>query len=303
MENHAQPLVSVVVATNRVGPYLREALESVAAQTWPRIEVVVVDDGSPEPDAVESAARVVAGARVLHIPASGVAVARNIGVAATTGEYLVFLDDDDRWRPERIERHLAAMADAPDVVVTYCGMQTIDSAGEKVLVPADQVQVASRLDVARRRTGIILPNVVMRRDAFFTVGGFHSRLRLAQDFDLILRLAEYGDFLFVPETLVDYRASTQNVTRRYRELTAFIRQILTVHELSASARGDAELSAALQESLRKNDRFAWWSAGRAAKASLGERKPAAAFGAMWWALRTAPSGLFDGLRRRITGDR
>lgn len=297
------PLVSVVVATNRAGPYLREALESVAAQTWPFVEVIVVDDGSPDPGQVAEAVSVVPGGRVIRQRPSGVSVARNAGAAASRGEYLAFLDDDDRWHPERLRAQVAVLEAEPDAVASYCGIQTIDATGDRVIAPADQVAVDSRLDIARRRTGILIGNLVLRRRDFASVGGFHTAIRLAEDLDLVLRLAERGGFVFVPGAYVDYRAYGENSTRRHRELTRSIRQVIRLHRWSAVERGDRDLVAALDESLRKNDRFAWWGAGRAARTAIRDGRPSAVIWELGWALRTAPRGLLDGLVRRARGVR
>jgi glycosyltransferase involved in cell wall biosynthesis len=299
------PLVSVVIATNRAGPYLSEALASVSVQTYPSVEVIVVDDGSPEPDLVAAAAAEVPGSVLIRQKASGVSVARNIGTAHARGELLAFLDDDDRWHPDRLAAQTATLLGEPDAVVSYCGMRTIDDRGA-VLVEADQVAITDRTDVARRTTGIILPNLLMRRDAFHAVGGFHSGIRFAEDLDLVLRLAERGPVAFEPRALVDYRAHAHNTTSRHRALTRGIDHVLRLHEWSARERGDRELVAALRDSLRKNERFAWWSAGRAARAALRDRRPARALGELGWALATAPRGLLDGAARRVrrsSGDR
>ncbi len=142
--------VSVVVATNRGGAFLTEALESVLAQTYAAAELVVVDDGSPEPDALRGiveAIRVEEGAprpRVVRRAPSGVSAARNAGVKETTGDLVAFLDDDDRWHPDRLRRHVEAMTARPDVVLSYCAMRTID---------ADGVEL-SRPTSVRRPTGV-----------------------------------------------------------------------------------------------------------------------------------------------------
>ncbi|NYE18728.1 glycosyltransferase family 2 protein [Microbacterium immunditiarum] len=295
------PLVSVVVATNRAGEHLGEALDSVAAQTHPAVELIVVDDGSADPDAVAAIVSRASNARLLRQPPTGVSAARNRGAGEARGELLTFLDDDDRWHPERLARHAAVHVDDPDAVASYCGIQTIDATGERVLAPADQVAVASTADIARRRTGILLGNLVMRRDRFAEVGGFDEGLRLAEDYDLILRLAQLGRFAFVPGALVDYRSYGENSTIRHRELVASIDEIVRRHERAARESGDDELVAALRDSARKNDRFAWWSAGRAARRALGERHPLRAVSEVWWALRTAPLGLVDGVARRVRG--
>ena len=291
-------LVSVVVATNRTGPFLQEALSSVRAQTHPAIEVIVVDDGSPRPETVVAAAEVVPEARVVRQAPAGPSVARNVGAAHASGRFLAFLDDDDRWDPDRIAACVARLEARPDAVLAYCGMRTIDADG-RVLGGPEQIAIAGRLDVARRRTGIILPNVLIRTEAFAAVGGFHSRIRLAEDLDLVLRLAEQGSFAFEPRALVDYRAHDGNTTRRHRELVRGIDEVLRLHRWAAEERQDAALVAALAESIRKNDRFAWWGAGRAARSALARGRPGVAVAELGWALRTAPLGLLDGARRRI----
>lgn len=293
-----EPLVSVVVATNRAGPYLVEALESVAAQTWPRIELIIVDDGSPEPEAVERAAAVVPRARVVRQESAGVARARNYGAELAAGELLAFLDDDDRWHPRRLAEQVAVLQAAPAASASYCRMQTIDASGTRVLAPADQTAVRSHADVAARRTGIIAPNLLVRRDAFHRAGGFRAGLHHAEDLDLVLRLAELGEFVFAPEALVDYRAHSGNTTRRHRVLVAAIDAVLREHRQRARVRGEAELVRAFDESLRRNDRYAWWSAVRAARAGAGEGQLRAAGSELWWAIRTAPWAPLGKLVRR-----
>lgn len=294
----ATPVISVILATNRpAGPFLAEALDSLTAQTESRYQLIVVDDGSPDPGAVRDLACRVPGAVVLRRDGVGPAAARNAAAARADGEWLAFLDDDDRWHPDRLAAQVAQLSARPDAVAGYCGMRTIDADG-KVLVPADQVAVRDRADIARRRTGILLPNLMVRRSVFVEVGGFDGALRLAEDLDLLLRVCERGPILFTPRPLVDYRAHDANVTRRYRELVRAIDGVLRRHRGRAVDAGDEALVAAFDESLAKNARFAWWSAARSARAALRAGRLTAAVGDGWWALRTAPEGLVDRLDPR-----
>jgi glycosyltransferase involved in cell wall biosynthesis len=290
--------VSVIVATNRVSRFLPEALASVVEQTYQPIELVIVDDGSPVARAVESAAHSVNGARTVRIAAAGVSVARNVGVGMTSGTYLVFLDDDDRWLPDRLAAQVAALEADADAVASYCGMQVIDASG-KVVVRSDQWQVDGRLDVARGQGGILLPNLMIRRSEFLAVGGFHSRMSLAEDLDLTLRLATRGRFAFVDRTLTEYRTHTENTTKRTRELAGAIQRIVELHRAEARDRGDQPLVQALTERLRQNERYAWWRAAGSARRSLARGDVRAAVGAIWWALRTQPRGLPGGVWSRL----
>jgi glycosyltransferase involved in cell wall biosynthesis len=295
------PRVAVVVATNRGGPFLEEALRSVVAQTLADWELVVVDDGATDAGAVRGIVDAVDDPRVrlLRIPASGVSRARDLGVEETSGGVLAFLDDDDRWDPRRLELGVAPFDD-PDVVATYCGLRTIDAVGNE-LAAADQREASSPVDVAAGVAGVLAPNVLVRRTAFDAVGGFDARLTLAEDLDLLLGLARRGRFAFVPTTLVDYRYHQGNTTRRYRDLADAIRVIVRERREEARAARDEPLARALAGRDEANDRFAAWSAARAARASwrAGERR--AAVGDLVWAARFAPRAPWLWLRHRVIG--
>lgn len=299
-EADAAPLVSVVVATNRAGPFLAEAIQSVREQTYPNLELIVVDDGSPDPAAVAELVTAYEGARLIRQVPSGVSVARNEGVAAAAGRYLVFLDDDDRWAPERLAHQVAALQANPHAVACYCGMQTIDERG-RVIASADQIAVRDRFDIARRVTGIILPNLMLCSDVFTRVGGFHSGIDLAEDLDLVLRVSAQGDVVFVPKTLTDYRAHADNTTRRHRRLARGIDQVVRFHLASATLRGDDELVDAHRDSLRANRRFAWWSALRSARRAARSGRFGQAASEVFWAVRFAPTAPADAVFRRLRG--
>lgn len=299
----SEPLVSVVVATNRASDYLAEALASVREQTYTNLELIVVDDGSPVPDAISAAVAAVPKAVLLRTAPRGVSAARNAGADAARGQFLAFLDDDDRWHAERVARHVQAHREDASAIASYCGIRTVDASGTRVLAPADQVAVTSRRDVASRRTGILIGNFFVKRAEFEKIGGFDTGIHLAEDLDLILRLSARGRFAFVPGALVDYRAYGANSTGRHRELTASIDDVLRRHRDAARERGEAELVEAFTESIAKNHRFAWWSALRASRAALGRREPVTAASEIWWAARTAPSGLPRAVWRRVRGTR
>jgi glycosyltransferase involved in cell wall biosynthesis len=292
--NPADHSVSVIVATNRGGPFLAEAIESALGQTYSRIEVVVVDDGSSDPASLTAITDRYPTVRVVHQANAGSSVARNNGVAQTSGDLLVFLDDDDRWSPERIARQVAALDAQPDAVASYCGMQTIDADGN-LLVPADQWQVRDVHEILRRRTGIILPNVMVRRTAFQRIGGFHPSFRRAQDLDLVLKLAIEGPFVFVPETLVDYRHHPGNNTRQHHELCRSIDHVVRLHRWAAMEKGRTDLVADHDISLQANRRFAAWSSSRRARELLRRGHFLQAGSEAFWLARFAPTAPLDWL--------
>src|SRR4051794_11272015 len=118
------PLVSVVIPTRDRAGLVAGAVRSALAQTGVEVEVCVVDDGSLEPPNVPADERV----RLVRLPRpAGPAAARNAGLAATTGELVAFLDDDDEWLPGKLERQVAALeAAGPDAVMVACGFEAWD---------------------------------------------------------------------------------------------------------------------------------------------------------------------------------
>ena len=111
------PLVSVIIPAFNPGRFIVEALESVDAQQYPNIEIIVVDDASTDetPNILESMSDHV---RHIRQDRAGASVARNRGILASAGEYVAFLDADDIWHPEKLEIQYVFMRDNPDVVLS-----------------------------------------------------------------------------------------------------------------------------------------------------------------------------------------
>src|SRR5690348_13396065 len=107
------PRVSVVIPSYNSAQYVGAAIESVLVQTVPDVEILVVDDGSKDATR-EVVARYGDRARYLYQENAGVAVARNHGIRESSGEWIGFLDADDTWLPQKLERQLAALAAAPE---------------------------------------------------------------------------------------------------------------------------------------------------------------------------------------------
>ncbi|GAA4720058.1 glycosyltransferase [Isoptericola chiayiensis] len=297
--------ISVVLATNRGAdnPFLAETLASACRQSTEYLELVIVDDGGPREFGPEDLPGAPPRARVVRTPGGGPARARNIGARVVRGDLIAFLDDDDVWEPERLEAHTRAMRADPGLALTYSRMRSVDDEG-RTIASADQIPISTTSDVYRRRTGIMLPNSVVRADAFRAVGGFDESLRLAEDLDLVFRLAAHGGVAMVgSRSLVSYRRHRGNATRRHRDLATAIRGVVARHLEQSSARGESELVSALVESQQANDRFAIWSAGRAARSALGEHRPAAAWAEVVWAVRFAPHAPLRAAIRRVNGQR
>jgi len=203
--------VSAIIPVFNGAVTIAEAIDSALAQSYPSLEVIVVNDGSTDATA-EVLRRYGERIKVIDRPNSGIAVSRNLGVAAAQGEYLAFLDSDDAWAPAMIERTVAALDADPACVLAYTNCAVIDSDGrdlDSALIGAG-VDHAPTLQEMLSRLWPIMPSaVVMRRTAFDACGGFAEEFRSYGFEDVIfwLRAREEGAFCYLPERLVKWRFS------------------------------------------------------------------------------------------------
>lgn len=204
--------VTVVIPTNRGGPYLSTALDSLRAQTSPPTEVILVDDGSPPPGLADVASRL--GVAYIRKDAGGISSARNLGVERASGEWIAFLDDDDAWHSDRLEAQLAALATAPNAIASFTGGQHIDEEGRAFGEPWGAPEASPSDMLSGRVPTPRITTLLVRRDAYLAVGGCRSWLEPSEDNDLIARLLLHGELVGVDRTLVFYRRHASNVTRR-----------------------------------------------------------------------------------------
>jgi glycosyltransferase involved in cell wall biosynthesis len=203
--------ISVIMPAKNAAAYIGEAIESVLAQGGYLSELVVVDDGSSD----ETIA-IVRGfndprIRLLANTGSGVSSARNAGARCANADWLMFLDADDRLRPNALATLTRAVLMLPDAVAIYGDYDRIDSEGR-------QIGRRSRLGKRRKPSGQVLQRLVagnfivnggvmiVRSQAFASIGGFDESLRYCEDWHCWCRLAALGEFYFTPAFVMDYRA-------------------------------------------------------------------------------------------------
>lgn len=206
--------VSVVIPAKNVAAYVGETIASALAQ-GEVCEVIVVDDGSTDDTIAIVGAVRDPRLRLMSNDGAGVSAARNFGAHHASGDWLLFLDADDRLRPGAVAALLAASRDAPRAVLVYGDYNTIDSEGRQIgrrellkgrLKPSGDVLV-------RLSAGNFIVNggiALARAEAFRAVGGFDVSLRYCEDWHCWCRLAAIGEFAFAPELLLDYRLHTAN---------------------------------------------------------------------------------------------
>jgi glycosyltransferase involved in cell wall biosynthesis len=220
-------LVSVVIPAFNAVATIDETLHSVRTQTYPHLEIIVVDDGSR--DATREIVRRHATAdpriRLIEQANAGVAAARNRGIAAATGDYVAPVDADDLWRPQKIEKQMEALhrgGEAAALVYTWSARIDADS---RVF---DQSPGARHAGIVTRE--ICCSNfigngsaVLMRKDAVLEAGGYDPSLRErmaegVEDWLLYFRIATRHQFAVVPEHLTGYRYLPTSMSANFSKM-------------------------------------------------------------------------------------
>jgi glycosyltransferase involved in cell wall biosynthesis len=198
--------------------FLEDAIRSVVTQSHPSWELLVVDDGST--DRTLEVARSIADPRVRVFTQAngGTAAARNKGLRESRGQFVVFLDADDRLRRTALTRLVETLHNAPACVVAYGEIRAIDEQGDDLDKPRPRLgerPSGELLGALLVRNRIVTPGAAcIRRSGLTEVGPFDERLRFAEDWELWCRLATIGEFRYVGgEPVTDYRVHPASKVR------------------------------------------------------------------------------------------
>ena len=202
------PLITCVIPVFNGERYLREALESVFAQTYRSLDVVLVDDGSTDSTAA-IAATYSDRVRYVHQNNEGPAAARNRGIRAARGEFIAFLDADDLWHPEKLARQLTRFQARQNLgyCVTYC---------QNFWIPDLQAEAQKYREhrVARPMPGYVTQTLFARRAVFNSVGLFNVALAHGDSMEWFLRAAQRGAVMeLLPDVLSYRRLHSENRSR------------------------------------------------------------------------------------------
>lgn len=246
---NSAPLVSVVIPAYNVAPFIRSAVESALQQSWKNIEVIVVDDGST--DGTSEALVQTVDPRLTVIPQSnrGSSAARNTGISAARGEYVAFLDGDDLWTRDKLERHVRFLESHPATDMAFSLSRIIDEFGRST--GRSSQRVSGTISFRRLMLENVVNNgsaTVLRRSALNRVGGFDEYLRACVDYDLWLRISllRPGNVHCIPEYLTMYRMRSGQITKDWRRMEkAWLQMVEKVRSqapkqvsaVEASARG------------------------------------------------------------------
>ena len=208
-------LVSVIVPCYNQARFLSEAIESILQQEYSMLEVIVIDDGSSDDTAgVATSYRDV---RFIRQSNQGLSKARNKGLIESRGEYVTFLDADDRLLPRAIETGVRALDQNPDWALVYGHYRYIDANGDILPVPARRpVIIEDSYEGLLRHNFICMHGAVMyRRAVLELVGGFNPSLRFCEDYDLYLRIARLFPIGSHDELVAEYRIHGQAASRNH----------------------------------------------------------------------------------------
>ena len=209
------PLVSVIIPTYNRASLIEKSVKSVYSQTYSNIELIVVDDGSEDDTERILSSYIDKNGLVFHKHKEnrGAPAARNTGGNLAHGEFLAFLDSDDKWDPRKLEKQVQIFnTSSPDVALVYTGIKKInekgDFLGNKIPVMKGYIFNDLLIDNCIGSTSVAM----IRRDAFLSVGGFDEKFPARQDLDLWLRIARDYAVDYIAEPLVEYLVHSDRIS-------------------------------------------------------------------------------------------
>ena len=245
----SDPIVSVIIATYNRYPMLLEALSSVREQTYPRIQCVVVDDGSTDGTAQISSAQDIQYIGIKHTGFPG--RVRNIGAQKATGTLLAFLDSDDLWMPDKSEKQVRFLKDHPDIHI--CHTREIWKRGARIISQTGQRHNRSGniFEDCLKKCIVGPSTVVLTKELFMDIGAFHPDLEIAEDYELWLRISAKYAFGYIDEPLIIKRAGhADQLSAKHGQIEIFrIRALL--EEITSNVFTDVQMALARKELARK----------------------------------------------------
>ncbi|MFB6223474.1 MAG: glycosyltransferase family 2 protein [Haloarcula sp.] len=221
IDDMQSPLVTAIITTYDRPMYLEAAVKSVLDQTYDNLELIVVDDHSPVPAAdVLSNVDVDALERteiIRHDENRGANAARNTGIGAASGEYVVFLDDDDRWVPKKTARQLREFQRSDDVGVVYAGVWRSVGDDTKVQIPPHIEESMTKTLLCENVVGSM--SVVMVRTDVAKSVPLDEEFPCWADLEWYINLSRETSFQCVPEPLVRYETDSPGRLSRDFEKT------------------------------------------------------------------------------------
>ncbi len=186
---HAEPKVSIIIPNYNHGDYLPQAIESALAQTYPHVEVIVVDDGSTDHSA-QVLARYADRVRCIHQENAGLSAARNTGLGMARGDYIALLDADDMLEPDYLQTLVPVLEENPEIGGIYCGYRFVDEHNRPLPEVQNRVVLSAEFYNALLGGNFLVPeSMLLRRRCYQEAGPFDTALTACEDWDMWLRIA------------------------------------------------------------------------------------------------------------------
>jgi len=208
--------LSVVMPVWNGERYLAEAVESILSQTLQTFEFLILDDGSTDstPDILRAFANRDSRIRLIQLNHEGIVVALNCGIAEAKSNWIARMDCDDIAHPDRLKKQIRAITSHPGSVLCHTGIRQI---GEPALMAIQPRFSRTKAFLAARlcfQCPIIHPSVIFSKSAFLQAGGFRESERHAEDYALWGRLLSLGDFVGLPEPLLNFRVHGGSISKK-----------------------------------------------------------------------------------------
>jgi glycosyltransferase involved in cell wall biosynthesis len=215
------PNVSVICPVYNAAAFVEPTLQSVLNQTYKDFELIVVNDGSTD-NTRQILEKYGDKIRYVYKKNGGQSSSRNAGIRVARGQYIALIDHDDIWIPNKLELQVQEMEKAKTIGLVTCGTIGFNENGETGRTLRHLVNSLTRTQLLRRLAmGNIIggcSNVLIRNECFLKLGLFDESLRMAEDWDMWVRIAQSYDIRSIPQLLVKYRWHEKNFSNSSAEV-------------------------------------------------------------------------------------
>jgi len=212
-------VISVIIPTYNCDKYICEALDSVLHQTYSDYEIIVIDDGSTDTtrEIIENKFQTV---RYYYVENNGVAAARNLGILMAQGELIAFLDADDKWLPEKLEKQVALFEANKNVSMVFTENYFFNEQGISEFSANKKIRLMHG-NIVRNiflNSYVVTSTVMVRRSVFDHVGMFEEELSVAEDDNMWMRIGFKYGIALLDEKLVMYRMTAGSLSSDFNAL-------------------------------------------------------------------------------------
>lgn len=221
------PIISIVIPCYNQGQFLAQSIGSVLASGFDDLEIILVDDGSTDSNTVQIISELdYPRTKIIRQHNQGLAAARNAGIAAASGRYILPLDADDRIAPNYIKQGVQALEQDSELGIVYC-------AGEKFGMESGRIRAASFTTARMRFSNLIFASALFRKEDWQQSGGYKSCMKHGcEDWEFWISILELGrKVLRLPDTMFFYRISDSSMNARMdrEKRLAMHRLIVSLH--------------------------------------------------------------------------